>query len=172
MQNMDSFQKIKSKIKSLDEIVALRKQWGNNGKKVVFTNGCFDLIHLGHLDYLTKASDLGDKFIIAVNSDSSVELLKGKGRPIKDEFTRMMLLASLEFVDIILLFNEETPYEILSKIIPDILIKGGDYNENDIVGADIIKKNGGKVIILPFLEGYSTSKFEQKIIKNNCKEIL
>ena len=160
---MSHYKKIKDKIHSWESITLLRDQWRSNGQKVVFTNGCFDLIHLGHIDYLSKAADLGDKFIIAVNSDSSTKRLKGDNRPLQDEYSRMMILASFSFVDAVVLFEEETPFEIISKLIPDVQVKGGDYKADEIVGADIMKKHGGKVVILPFLEGYSTTGIEKKI---------
>ena len=163
---MSNLQKIKNKIFTLEDLKDLRKLWKKEGKKVVFTNGCFDLIHLGHIDYLSKASDLGDKFLIAVNSDNSVSKLKGTGRPIKDEMTRAMLLASFSFVDAVFIFNEETPHKVISALLPDVLVKGGDYNIKEIVGYKEVAQNGGKVITIPFVEGYSTTNYEQKIIDN------
>jgi rfaE bifunctional protein nucleotidyltransferase chain/domain len=163
---MSSLQKIKNKIFALEDLKDLRKVWKKEGKKVVFTNGCFDLIHLGHIDYLSKASDLGDRFIIAVNSDRSVSKLKGAGRPIKDELTRTMLLASFNFVDAIFIFNEDTPQKVISELLPDVLVKGGDYDIKEIVGYNEVTKNGGKVVTIPFVEGYSTTNYEQKIIDN------
>ncbi len=154
---------IKNKIFTPDKLVELRNIWGNEGEKVVFTNGCFDLIHLGHLDYLARASELGDKFIIAVNADSSVKLLKGPTRPFKDEYSRMLLLASLTYTDAVVLFHEETPFNLISKLIPDVLVKGGDYHAGDIIGGDIIRSHGGQVVVLPFLEGYSTTGLVEKI---------
>jgi len=132
-------------------------------KKIVFTNGCFDLIHLGHIDYLSSAAEYGDILIVGLNTDASVKKLKGVHRPIKDEQSRAMILASLLFVDFVILFDEDTPYELIKQIKPDILIKGSDYNVEDIVGYDIVKKKGGEVITLDFLEGYSTSIIEKKI---------
>jgi D-glycero-beta-D-manno-heptose 1-phosphate adenylyltransferase len=163
---MRAYQKLIQKIYPRETLFRLSEQWKNEGKKLVFTNGCFDLIHAGHLDYLSKASDLGDRFIIAVNSDASVRRLKGEGRPVKDEKSRLELLASLFFVDAVFLFQEDTPLHVISQLIPDILVKGGDYKENEIVGADMVKKNGGKVVVLPFLEGYSSTILEKKIIDN------
>ncbi len=132
-------------------------------EKTVFTNGCFDLIHLGHIDYLSKAANFGDLLIIGLNTDASVRKLKGKHRPIKDEQSRAMILASLFFVDFVILFDEETPYELIKSIQPNILIKGSDYNIEDIVGYDVVKKGGGEVVTLDFLDGYSTSLIEKKI---------
>ncbi|MFC2113959.1 D-glycero-beta-D-manno-heptose 1-phosphate adenylyltransferase [Bacteroidota bacterium] len=160
---MKTYLEIKHKIHSWESVSDLRNQWKADKKKVVFTNGCFDLIHLGHIDYLSKAADLGDKLIIAVNSDSSVRKLKGNDRPLQDEFSRLMILSSLSFVDAVVLFEEETPFELIGRLLPDILVKGGDYKPDEIVGADIVKENRGEVVIIPFLEGYSTTAIEKKI---------
>ena len=135
----------------------------SNGKKVVFTNGCFDLIHPGHVDYLYKARDLGDFLVIGVNSDASVSRLKGTHRPIQNEYSRLQVLAALGCVDALVIFNEETPLRLISELLPDVLVKGGDYTFDSIVGADQVMKNGGNVEIIPFLEGYSTSSIEAKI---------
>ena len=131
--------------------------------RTVFTNGCFDLLHYGHVDYLARARDLGDKLIVGLNSDESVRRLKGAHRPIQDEKSRQYLLASLFFVDLIVLFSEDTPYQLIEALQPKLLVKGGDYLPEQIVGADLVKKSGGKVIVLPFVEGYSTTKIEEKI---------
>ena len=151
------------KIFTLEELIPLRESWKNDGKKFVFTNGCFDIIHPGHIDLLVKAAALGDILLVAVNSDASVRVLKGSNRPIQNEEGRMMIMASFSFVDAVLLFQEETPYRIIEALEPDILVKGGDYEKDHIVGADILKRIGGKVEIIPFLEGNSTSLIEQKI---------
>jgi len=151
------------KIFTLEELIPLRESWKNDGKKFVFTNGCFDIIHPGHIDLLVKAATLGDILLVAVNSDASVRLLKGPNRPIQNEQGRMMIMASFSFVDAVLLFQEETPYRIIEALQPDILVKGGDYEKDHIVGADIMNRIGGKVEIIPFLEGFSTSLIEQKI---------
>lgn len=132
-------------------------------EKIVFTNGCFDIVHAGHIDYLSKAADLGTKLIIGVNTDSSVQRLKGNHRPIQNEFSRLMVLSSMYYVDALILFDEPTPYELIKAIVPDILVKGSDYQPENIVGYDILKKNNGKVATIDFLEGYSTSLIEQKI---------
>ena len=156
---------IKNKIHSWDSLSLLRKKRKEDGFKTVFTNGCFDIIHLGHIDYLSKAADLGDRFIVAINSDKSTSKLKGANRPLQDEQSRMMIMASFAFVDAVVLFDEETPYNLIKEILPDIQVKGGDYSSDTIVGADITKNNGGKVVIIPFLKGYSTSAIEEKIKK-------
>lgn len=153
----------KNKILTIENLIPLRTKWRENNQKLVFTNGCFDIIHLGHIDYLVKAAALGDILLVAINSDSSVRLLKGDHRPIQDENSRIQIMASFYFVDIVLLFHEETPYEVIKTLEPDILVKGGDYLEGDIAGADIVKSIGGKVEIIPFLKGYSTSLIEERI---------
>lgn len=157
------------KLKILDEN-QLNQQlaiWRFLNKKIVFTNGCFDIIHLGHIDYLSRAKDLGDILLIGLNTDDSVKKLKGKNRPIKNQLERSILLASLQFVDGIVLFNEDTPYELIKKVKPNILVKGSDYKKEDIVGADIIGNTGGDIITIDFLEGYSTTSILDKIRKSS-----
>ena len=139
------------------------KSWQQAGLEVVFTNGCFDLIHLGHLTYLTQAAALGDKLVIGLNSSASVGRLKGAHRPIKDEITRASLLAALAFVDLVVIFEEDTPLDLIHTLQPDVLVKGGDYDPEDIVGASDMKRWGGTVQVLSFMEGYSTTALEQKI---------
>jgi len=158
-------QLIKDKIFSTN--TALAKQvnsWQMHNEKVVFTNGCFDILHLGHIDYLTKAADLGDRLIIAVNTDASVSALKGPSRPIIDEETRAMKLASLVFVDAVILFGEQTPLKLITEVKPNVLVKGGDYTIDTIVGASEVQDNGGEVEVIPFLEGHSTTSIINKII--------
>lgn len=140
--------------------------WRFLTKSIVFTNGCFDIVHLGHIDYLSKAKDLGDILLIGLNTDDSVKKLKGANRPIKDQQERAILLASFQFVDGVILFNEDTPYDLIKKIKPDILVKGSDYKKEEIVGADIIQNNGGDIITIDFLEGYSTTAILDKIRKD------
>ncbi|MDL2227302.1 D-glycero-beta-D-manno-heptose 1-phosphate adenylyltransferase [Bacteroidales bacterium OttesenSCG-928-K03] len=130
--------------------------------KIVFTNGCFDILHAGHVDYLFNAAQLGDVLVVGLNTDNSVKRLKGENRPINKENDRATLLASLYFVDYVVLFNEDTPLELIKKIKPHVLVKGGDYKVEDIVGADFVKKSGGEVIILPFKDGYSSSSIISK----------
>ncbi|MBP7511954.1 MAG: D-glycero-beta-D-manno-heptose 1-phosphate adenylyltransferase [Bacteroidia bacterium] len=139
------------------------EQWKAKGDTIVFTNGCFDLLHPGHVDYLYNAKSLGDRLIVGLNSDSSVSELKGPSRPIQDEKARAIIMASLGCTDLIVIFNEETPLELISLLKPDILVKGGDYKVEDIVGYTIVQENGGKVLTLDFLPGYSTSAIEKKI---------
>jgi len=155
---------IQQKIKLISELVTEIENLKKQGKSIVFTNGCFDILHKGHVDYLAKAADKGDVLIVAVNSDDSVKRLgKSPSRPIQDENARAYLIAALESVSFVLIFNEDTPFEIISLLKPNVLVKGSDYAVENIVGSDIVIKNGGKVEIIDFIEGYSTSKIEQKI---------
>lgn len=141
--------------------------WKAEGLQVVFTNGCFDILHLGHIDYLEKARHLGDKLVIGVNTDSSVKRLKGPLRPLNDEYSRTRILAALAFTDAVTLFDEDTPYALIGELKPDILVKGNDYLAENIVGADIVIANGGKVETISLVEGYSTSNIIDKIKKQN-----
>lgn len=162
MKNLDV---IKAKIMDVTEFKRLRAQWKLKNQKIVFTNGCFDLLHQGHIDYLAKAADLGQRLVIGLNADVSVKLLdKGASRPLQDEDSRAMILAALHFVDAIILFSDETPYELISSVQPDVLAKGGDYQVEQIAGHDIVLNAGGEVIIIPFLDGYSTTAIEKKIL--------
>jgi rfaE bifunctional protein nucleotidyltransferase chain/domain len=147
---------------------ALAKQvesWKSAGKKIVFTNGCFDLLHAGHIAYLSEAAALGDVLIVGLNSDSSVQRLKGPSRPINDESTRGMLLGSMFFIDAVVPFSEETPLELIKTIMPDVLVKGGDYEIPQIVGAKEVIESGGNVKTLSFLPGYSSTSIIEKIKK-------
>jgi D-glycero-beta-D-manno-heptose 1-phosphate adenylyltransferase len=155
--------KIHQKIQTFDQIEATVKGWQAAGETVVFTNGCFDLLHYGHLHYLADARDLGDKLVVGLNSAASVRRLKGEHRPINDELTRQHLLAALEVVDALVVFETDTPLDLICRIVPDILVKGGDWQPHQIVGSDFVLKNGGKVMSLPFVEGYSTTNIEAKI---------
>lgn len=141
----------------------IRKSWSDSGDQVVFTNGCFDILHLGHIDYLEKARNLGTKLIVALNTDTSVSKLKGPERPINNELARGRMLAALAFTDMIVYFSEDTPYKIISQLKPDILVKGSDYLTENIVGSDIVIKNGGQVLTIDLVEGFSTSKIIEKI---------
>lgn len=133
-------------------------------KKIVFTNGCFDILHLGHIDYLAKASDLGDILVLGVNSDASTRGLKGPNRPINNQEQRSVLLAALHFIDAVIIFDDPTPLELIKTVHPDVLVKGSDYNLSNIVGADIVQSYGGVVKTIDFLPGYSTTLIEEKII--------
>ncbi len=148
---------------SRESLVKVRDQWKHRQEKVVFTNGCFDILHLGHIDYLSKAADLGERLIIGVNTDASVSKIKGPNRPIIEEVTRLTKLASFAFVDGVILFDEETPVELIKSVRPDVLVKGGDYKISTIVGADFVKQNGGNVIVIQFLEGHSSTNYINKI---------
>lgn len=154
---------IKNKIYSIEALKTKLNFWRFKEKKIVFSNGCFDLLHLGHIDYLSKASDYGDVLIIGLNTDKSVAKLKGFGRPITDEKSRSVILASLFFVDAIILFDDETPLKLIETIQPDVLIKGSDYKVEEIVGYDIVKAKDGEIISIDFLPGYSTTSIENKI---------
>jgi D-glycero-beta-D-manno-heptose 1-phosphate adenylyltransferase len=165
---MTNLEAVRSRIYSIDSLKKAIAQWRFLGDKVVFTNGCFDILHKGHIDYLSKAADLGKKLVVGINADESVKMLgKGSTRPLQDQGSRELILASLRFVDAVILFTEETPYELIKELQPDVLVKGGDWKTDDIVGADIVKANGGEVISIPFLEGYSTTSIENKIKKGN-----
>ncbi|MFK7775997.1 MAG: D-glycero-beta-D-manno-heptose 1-phosphate adenylyltransferase [Saprospiraceae bacterium] len=160
------FKKIQGKIQSWETIQSSVSQWKSAGEKIVFTNGCFDILHFGHIHYLAEASDLGDRLVIGLNSAASVKRLKGKHRPINDEATRQHLLAALEFVDVVVVFEEDTPFELIKIVLPDVIVKGGDWKPEQIVGSDIVLKNGGEVKSLAFKEGYSTTSIEEKIRKS------
>lgn len=160
---MSSLKKIKDKIFNLNDLKNKVTSWKENGHKIVFTNGCFDIMHKGHIEVLSKSSDLGDKLIIGLNSDGSVQKLKGNSRPIIDENSRAIALAALSFVDAIVLFSEETPINLISNLNPDILAKGGDYEIRTIVGHEIVQKNGGEVILIPFVDGFSSTNIINKI---------
>lgn len=156
------------KIKALSQAKTLTDQWKNEGLTVVFTNGCFDLLHRGHIQYLSKAKSLGDKLIIGLNSDSSVRSLnKGIARPLQDQTSRASILAAMECVDIVVLFDQSTPLELIKTVQPNILVKGGDYIAEEVVGFKEVAANGGKTVILDFLPGYSTSNIERKIKESN-----
>jgi len=145
----------------LDKISKLKRE----GKKIVFTNGVFDIIHRGHVEYLNEAKALGDYLIVGLNADVSVKRLKGDKRPVNKEEDRKFVMKNLKAVDDVIIFTEDTPYNLISKIIPDVLVKGGDWTEDKIVGSDIVKQNGGKVFSLKFVNNYSTTGIIEKIIK-------
>ena len=157
-------QKIKGKIVSRKNAVGIVREWQEAGKKVVFTNGCFDIVHRGHVDYLLRAADLGDKMVLGLNTDASVSRIKGPKRPLVDEESRAILLAAFEFIDLIVFFDEETPYELIKAVQPNVLVKGSDYKVEDIVGYDIVIGRGGTVETIDFVEGFSTTNLIQKII--------
>lgn len=160
---MGRLKNIEEKIFDQEHLNARINVWRLLEKKIVFTNGCFDLVHLGHIDYLAKAADLGDKLVIGLNSDKSTSDLKGPNRPITDERSRAFMLAAMSFVDAVILFDEETPINLIKLVNPDVLVKGADYTIDQIVGSDIVIQNGGSVQTLEYLPGYSTTLIEQKI---------
>jgi len=151
------------KIRDQDAIGSQVRSWQNEGKKVVFTNGVFDLLHIGHITYLAKAAELGDKLIIGLNSDNSVKRIKGEDRPVNDQNSRAALLAALFFVDAITVFEEDTPFSLITALLPDILVKGADYSVEQIVGAKEVLANGGTVKTISFVEGYSSTSIINKI---------
>ncbi|MBO9698988.1 MAG: D-glycero-beta-D-manno-heptose 1-phosphate adenylyltransferase [Sporocytophaga sp.] len=155
------------KIQTWDTIIPEVKSWKERGEKVVFTNGCFDILHLGHADYLEKSRSLGDRLIVGLNTDASVRKLKGPERPVNPEYARARILAALEFVDAVILFDEDTPFELISHVIPDILVKGDDYKIENIVGADIVMKHGGEVKTISLVDGFSTTGIIGKIKTHN-----
>lgn len=154
-----------SKITDLPKLQALIATWKSEGKKVVFTNGVFDLLHIGHITYMAKAADLGDKLIIGLNSDNSVKRIKGDDRPVNDQSSRAALLAALFFVDAIVVFEEDTPLNLITALMPDILVKGADYAVENIVGGREVIANGGEVKTIDLVEGYSSTSIIQKIRK-------
>lgn len=158
-------QQLKNKLVSLEKVLDIVKALQAKNKKIVFTNGCFDLIHPGHVDYLCQARDLGDYLILGLNTDASVKKLnKAPNRPINNEYTRAAVLSGLACIDNIVLFDEETPLELITLIQPNVLVKGNDYEAEKIVGYDVVKKSGGTVITIPFLDGYSTTNIVKKIL--------
>ncbi|NOU45773.1 MAG: D-glycero-beta-D-manno-heptose 1-phosphate adenylyltransferase [Bacteroidales bacterium] len=161
---MKKSEAVQRKIYSWGSLAVQLESWRQQHKKIVFTNGCFDILHLGHVDYLSKAADLGDVMILGLNTDKSVSRIKGPERPVNDEKSRSLIMASLQFVDAVVLFDEPTPYELICLVQPDVLVKGKDYRAEDVVGYDIVTAKGGKVITLDLVEGYSTSGIIQKIL--------
>ncbi len=151
---------------SNSELTKLVETWKKAGAKIVFTNGCFDLLHLGHINSLRAAKSFGDKLIVGINSDTSVKRLKGAERPIIHEKDRLGMVEALKMVDAVTLFHEETPEELISQILPDILVKGNDYKIDNIAGSKIVLENGGKVELIPLTDGYSTSRLIEQIKKS------
>lgn len=163
---MDYLNLIKNKIHyNLSNLQKDIDKWRAKHQKVVFTNGCFDILHKGHIEYLAQAASLGDVFVIGLNSDTSVKRLKGENRPIIEEENRALMLAALQFVSKVVLFEEDTPLNLIEFIQPNVLIKGGDYTINQIIGADFVQSKGGEVLTIPFVSGYSTSNIIEKIKK-------
>ena len=152
-----------NKIRDLLLLKSMVTNWQLEGKKVVFTNGVFDLLHIGHITYLAKAAESGDKLVIGLNSDSSVKRIKGENRPVNDQNNRAALLAALFFVDAVVVFDEDTPLNLITTLLPDILVKGADYSIENIIGANEVIANGGKVKTIDFVEGHSSSSIIEKI---------
>ena len=169
---MTKFEAVQNKISTRASLLSKVMTWKAENQQVVFTNGVFDIIHRGHIEYLAQAADCGDKFIVAVNADNSVKRLgKGDSRPLQDENSRALIIAALDFVDAVVVFDDDTPFDLIAELLPNVLIKGGDYDAdcNDaydkkyIVGSDVVKNNQGKVAVIQFVKGYSTTQIEQKI---------
>ena len=160
---MNQWNKLQTKVYTTNTLKSQLTEWRKNDQKIVFTNGCFDILHLGHVDYLAKARDLGHKLIIGLNTDASVSRIKGPSRPVKDQNSRAIILAAMQFVDAVIFFDEETPINLITWVQPDVLVKGGDYTLEGIVGHEIVLAKGGEVKTIPFVEGYSSSKLIAKI---------
>jgi len=158
-----------SKINDLPSLKISISKWQSESKKVVFTNGVFDLMHIGHITYMAKAAELGDKLVIGLNSDSSVKRIKGENRPVNDQNSRAAILAALFFVDAIVVFEEDTPINLITTLMPDILVKGADYSIENIVGSKEVIANGGEVKTIDFVEGYSSTSIIEKIRKQITK---
>lgn len=153
----------------LNGLIEIRRRAEKEGKKIVFTNGCFDILHRGHVHYLEKAKTLGDILIVGLNSDESVKKIKGEKRPIVSQDDRAFVLSALGCVDYVCIFDEETPEELIKKLVPDILVKGADWEKEDIVGKDIVEKSGGQVVTIPEVKGKSTKKIIHTIIDRYTK---
>jgi D-glycero-beta-D-manno-heptose 1-phosphate adenylyltransferase len=164
---MDKIAIINQKIYNRQKLERQLELWRFAEKKIVFTNGCFDLLHLGHVDYLAKAAALGNVLVVALNTDASVSLIKGPSRPLTNEHSRQFIMASLFFVNAVILFDEPTPIELIKLVQPDFLVKGGDYKVEDIVGYDVVKAKGGQVVTIDLVPGYSTTAIENKIINSS-----
>jgi rfaE bifunctional protein nucleotidyltransferase chain/domain len=160
---MTNIEILNNKIHTWESLKTQVEEWNIQGKIIVFSNGCFDLLHKGHIDYLNRAADLGDVLIMGLNTDASVSKLKGPHRPIQDEQSRLTIIAALQCVNAVVLFNEETPYNLIELVQPDVLVKGSDYQPENIVGFDIVMAKGGVVKTIDYLPGYSTSLIEKRI---------
>ena len=154
---------VSGKLKSLEEIKAIAVSARTNGKKVAFTNGCFDLLHRGHVHVLRAARACADLLIVGINSDQSVKYIKGPTRPLLPESDRCELLGAMEMVDFVILFNEPDPHNLISAIRPDVLVKGGDWNTEKIIGADMVEEAGGRVVVVPYIKGFSTTEIIERI---------
>jgi rfaE bifunctional protein nucleotidyltransferase chain/domain len=162
-----TWEQIQQKLQGQRDAAEQIRQWQAAGDTVVFTNGCFDLLHYGHVRYLADAKDLGQRLVVGLNGADSVARLKGPGRPINDEVTRQLLLASMGMIDLVVVFEDDTPLELIRLLQPDILVKGGDWKPEQIVGSELVLARGGQVRSIPYVEGYSTTLLEAKIRKQN-----
>jgi rfaE bifunctional protein nucleotidyltransferase chain/domain len=162
-------EKIQAKLVDLSKLKTMVDEWQNKGEKVVFTNGVFDLVHTGHITYMTDAASLGNRLIIGLNADSSVKRLKGPDRPVNDEQSRALLLAAFFFIDAVVVFEEDTPLNLITTLLPDVLAKGGDYTVDTIVGAKEVMDNGGEVKVISFVDGFSSTAIIKKIRENDLK---
>lgn len=161
---MDKLKPVQSKIvNDSDDLSKRLAYWNFKDYKIVFTNGCFDILHQGHIDYLAKAAGLGDVLLVGLNADDSVRRIKGASRPVQNQESRAMILAALQFVSAVVLFDEDTPYQLIQAVQPDFLVKGSDYKAQDIVGYDVVAAKGGEVVTIDFLEGHSTTGIIQRI---------
>jgi D-beta-D-heptose 7-phosphate kinase/D-beta-D-heptose 1-phosphate adenosyltransferase len=154
---------VPGKLKSLAELKSICAEAKRQRRSVVFTNGCFDLLHRGHVHILREAKACGDTLIVAINSDRSVKAIKGLGRPVLPEVDRAELIAAMEMVDYVLLFDEPDPHAVIAALLPDVLVKGGDWSAETIIGADVVEENGGRVVVVPYLKGFSTSEIIERI---------
>ena len=162
---MSKLDHVKSKIIDIQDVEPYLTYWRLKNQRIVFTNGCFDIIHRGHVEYLAQAANYGNILVIGLNTDNSVRRIKGETRPLQDEMARAITLASFQFVNAVILFDEDTPYELIKRVQTDVLIKGSDYSVEDIVGYDIVKAKGGEVVTIDFIEGYSTTSIIKKLKK-------
>lgn len=154
---------LKNKIIGKDEALQAINRWRLKNDTIVFTNGCFDILHLGHVEYLAKAAEEGDRLVVGINSDDSIKRFKGEGRPVNNIEARAGVLSALHLVDLVIEFNEDTPEELIKAFTPDVLVKGADWKEEDIVGGDFVKENGGKVATIKLTDGYSTTGLIEKL---------
>jgi len=159
---MDKLSVIEQKLIKKPQLLHYKTAWELKDQKVVFTNGCFDLLHRGHIEYLARAASLGDILVVGINTDTSVRKIKDNNRPLQDEYSRALAIAALHFVGYVMLFEEDTPHELIKAVEPDILVKGDDYNVKDIVGYDLVNKSGGQVQTIKLTKGYSTSAIINK----------
>ena len=160
-----------AKLKTVGELAAIAARARRDGKTVVFTNGCFDLLHRGHIHTLRQAKSHGDLLIVALNSDRSVKAIKGTNRPIIPELDRVELIAAMEMVDYVVVYDEPDPYSLIAVIKPNVLAKGGDWSADKIIGADIVEQNGGRVAVIPYLQGFSTTEIIERIRHKNGENL-